>query len=164
MAGEELLALIALLEAAIPPESGPPPGAGAMSRATKIGAAFGGRDHSTVAAAWRGLERRMSADAGLKEEVEALSVSIQGAGWAPANPVDPTFRQLAHTALDQARIAETEVARWRCSVAASMRPSKRAFTWKETCRRAELRPLRPVAPTPPQVTDNGVALGSARRQ
>lgn len=79
--------------------------------ATKIGTAFGGRDHSTVAAAWRGLERRMAADAGQKAEVEALRVSILAAAGAPAAE-DPTLRQLALTAFDRARVAENAVAQW----------------------------------------------------
>ena len=85
--------------------------------ATKIGMEFGGRDHSTVAAAWRGLEAHMAADAGLKAEVEALRVSILAAGHVPAT-FDPTLRQLALAAFDRARIAESAVAQWRDSVAA----------------------------------------------
>ena len=86
--------------------------------ATAIGTAFGGRDHSTVAAAWRGLETRIAADAGLKEEVEALRVAILAAGLAQADAADPTLRQLALAALDQARIVEAELARWRSTNAA----------------------------------------------
>ena len=86
--------------------------------ATKIGTAFGGRDHSTVAAAWRGLERRMATDADLKEEVEALRVAILAAGCAQADTADPTLHQLALAVFDQARIAETEIARWRSANAA----------------------------------------------
>ena len=86
--------------------------------ATAIGRAFGGRDHSTVTAAWRGLERRMAADAGLKAEVEALRVAILAAGLAPADTADPTLQQLALAALDQARIVEAELARWRSTNAA----------------------------------------------
>ena len=85
--------------------------------ATKIGTAFGGRDHSTVAAAWRGLEQRMAADAGLKAEVEALRVSILAGACAQADTAGPTLRNLALAALDQARIAETEVARCRATAA-----------------------------------------------
>ena len=86
--------------------------------ATAIGRAFGGRDHSTVAAAWRGLETRIAADAGLKEEVEALRVAILAAGLAQADAADPTLQQLALAALDQARIVEAELARWRSTNAA----------------------------------------------
>ena len=78
--------------------------------ATTIGAAFGGRDHSTVAAAWRGLERRMAADAELKAEVEVLCVAILAA--------DPTLPQFALAAFDRARIAEEALARWRSANAA----------------------------------------------
>ena len=84
---------------------------------TSIGRAFGGRDHSTVAAAWRGLERRTAADAGLKAEVEALRVAILAAGRAQAD-ADPTLRQLALAAFDRARIAESAVAQWRSANAA----------------------------------------------
>ena len=63
-----------------------------------------------MAAAWRGLEKRLAADASLKAEVEALRVSILAAARVSAN-ADPTLRQLALAALDQVRIAETEVAR-----------------------------------------------------
>ena len=86
--------------------------------ATTIGRAFGGRDHSTVTAAWRGLERRMAADAGLKTEVEALRVAILAAGLAQADTADPTLQQLALAALDQARIVEAAVAQWRSTNAA----------------------------------------------
>ena len=68
--------------------------------ATTIGAAFGGRDHSIVAAAWRGLERRLAADAGLKAEVEALRISTIAAGRAQADTTDPTLRQLARATLE----------------------------------------------------------------
>ena len=85
--------------------------------ATQIGTAFGGRDHSTVAAAWRGMETRMAADAGLKAEVEVLRVAILAAAHPPADE-DPTLRHLALAALDQARIAEHAVAQWRSSAAA----------------------------------------------
>ena len=100
--------------------------------ATTIGRAFGGRDHSTVAAAWRGLERRMAADAGLKAEVEALRVAILAAARAQADAPDPTLRQLALAALDQARIAESAVARWRSANAA-------LFAALEACGYAEGR-------------------------
>ena len=86
--------------------------------ATTIGAAFGGRDHSTVAAAWRGLAARMAADAGLKAEVEALRVAILAAGCAQADAADPTLQQLALAALDRARTVEAELARWRSTNAA----------------------------------------------
>ena len=86
--------------------------------ATTIGTAFGGRDHSTVAAAWRGLDRRMAADDGLKAEVEALRVAILAAARAPADAADPTLRQLALAAFDQARIVEAELARLRSTNAA----------------------------------------------
>ena len=86
--------------------------------ATTIGRAFGRRDHSTVAAAWRGLERRMAADAGLKAEVEALRVAILAAGRAQADAADPTLQQLALAAFDRARIAEAEIAQWRSANAA----------------------------------------------
>ena len=86
--------------------------------ATTIGAAFGGRDRSTMAAAWRGLERRLAAEVGLKEEADAPRVSILAAAQPPAHAADPTLRQLARATLDRARIAEHAVARWRDSVAA----------------------------------------------
>ena len=89
--------------------------------ATAIGRAFGGRDHSTVTAAWRGLERRMAADAGLKAEVEALRVAILAAAHAPASDdptSNPTLHQLVLAAFDQARIVEAELARWRSTNAA----------------------------------------------
>ena len=59
----------------------------------------------------------MAADAGMKEEVEALRLSILAAARPPADE-DPTLRQLALAALDRTRIAEAEVARWRDAVAA----------------------------------------------
>ena len=59
----------------------------------------------------------MAADAGLKAEVEVLRVAILAAGRAPADE-DPTLRHLALAALDQARIAEHAVARWRSAAAA----------------------------------------------
>ena len=86
--------------------------------ATTIGRAFGGRDHSTVAAARRGLERRMAADAGLKAEVEAQRVAILAAGCAQADAADPTLDQLALAAFDRARIAEAGIAQWRSANAA----------------------------------------------
>ncbi|MDE0390990.1 MAG: hypothetical protein OXI57_02845 [Rhodospirillales bacterium] len=86
--------------------------------ATTIGRAFGGRDHSTVAAAWHGLEARIAADAELKAEVEALRVAITAAGRAQADAADPALQQLALAALDRARIAEAAVAQWRDSAAA----------------------------------------------
>ena len=107
--------------------------------ATKIGTAFGGRDHSTVAAAWRGLEQRMAADPGLREEVGALRVAILAAGRAQADE-DPTLRQLAMAAFDRARIAETEVARWRSSVAA-------LYAALEACGHMEGEPPEGSAPS-----------------
>ena len=86
--------------------------------ATTIGTAFGGRDHSTVAAAWRGLGRRMAADTGLKAEVEALRVAILATGRAQSDAADPTLHQLALAALNRARIAEAEIAQWRSANAA----------------------------------------------
>ena len=53
---------------------------------------------------------------GLKEDVEALRVSILAAGRVLTH-ADPTLRHLALAALDQARIAETEFARWRAAAA-----------------------------------------------
>ena len=73
-------------------------------RATQIGRTIGGRDQSTVAAARSGLDPRMAADAGLRDEVEALRVSILAAGCAPADE-DPTLRQLALAAFDRAQLA-----------------------------------------------------------
>ena len=111
--------------------------------ATKIGMEFGGRDHSTVAAAWRGLERRMAADAGLKEEVDAMRVSILAALRAPAH-ADPTLRQLALAVFDQAQIAENEVSRWR-SMASDLITALEARGQAErtTGRRQRARPLQP---------------------
>ena len=60
----------------------------------------------------------MAADAGLKEEVEALRVATLAAGHAQVDAADPTLRQLALAALDRARIAENAAAQWRDSVAA----------------------------------------------
>ena len=60
----------------------------------------------------------MAADAGLKEEVEALRVAILAAGRAQADAADPFLRKLALAASDRARIAESAVAGWRASVAA----------------------------------------------
>ena len=93
---------------------------------------------------------------GLKAEVEALRVAILAAGRAPADE-DPTLQHFALAAFDRARIAEDAVARWRDSVAASLRHSKRAGTWRKTCWKGALRPLRPVAPTPPRVMAEGAA-------
>ena len=59
----------------------------------------------------------MAADAGLKEEIEVLRVSILAVARPPTNE-DPTLRQLALAALDHARIAEAEIARWRSTTAA----------------------------------------------
>ena len=56
-------------------------------------------------------------DAGLKEEIEALRVSILAVARAP-DDADPTLRHLALAAFDRARIAEHEVARWRAAAAA----------------------------------------------
>ena len=53
-----------------------------------------------MAAAWRGLKRRMAADAGLKAEVEAPRIPILAAGRAQANAADPTLQQLALAALE----------------------------------------------------------------
>lgn len=83
---------------------------------TTIGRAFGRRDHYTLAAAWRGLERRMAADADLKEEVDAMRVSILAAGRAQADAADPTLQRLALAAFDRARIADDAIAQWRDSV------------------------------------------------
>ena len=85
--------------------------------ATAIGRAFGRRDRSTVTAAWRGLERRLTADAELKAKVEALRVTILAAGRAQASD-DPTLQQFALAAFDRARIVEAELARWRSTNAA----------------------------------------------
>ena len=103
--------------------------------ATTIGRAFGERDRSTVTAAWRGLERRMAADAGLKAEVEVLRVTILAAGRAPASDdptSNPTLRQLALAAFNHAQIAEDAVARWRDSVAALHAALEARGTWRET--------------------------------
>ena len=57
-------------------------------------------------------------DAGLKQEVEALRVSILAAARAPTDAPDPTLREFAFAAFEQGRIAENAVAHWRDSVSA----------------------------------------------
>ena len=78
--------------------------------ATKIGTAFGGRDHSTVAAAWRGLEQRMAADADLKAEVEALAAAI---AEPKGSAGDPALQNRALAVLGQTEVVEREVIRLR---------------------------------------------------
>ena len=60
----------------------------------------------------------MAADAGLKQEIEALSVAILATAHTPADAAQPTLRQLAPLVFDGARISETKVAQLRDSVAA----------------------------------------------
>lgn len=85
-------------------------------RATSIGAAFGGRNHSTVAAAPAQLDTPIYADPDMTAEAEALRVSILAGAHAPTKG-EPIIRQLAPAALGQTRITETEVVRRRAVIA-----------------------------------------------
>ena len=86
--------------------------------ATMIGKRFGGRDHSTVAYAWRQAEARMEADPALKAEVEALQAAIAASASASSES-DAVLQGRALAMLDQARIVEDEAARLR-SMATAM--------------------------------------------
>ena len=51
--------------------------------AAAIGKHFGGRDRTTVASAWRGIEARMADDSGLAAEIESLRAALAAERTSP---------------------------------------------------------------------------------
>ena len=60
--------------------------------AAAIGKHFGGRDRTTVASAWRGIEARLADDSGLAAEIENLRTAIEADCTSPpGNTPGPCF-------------------------------------------------------------------------
>ena len=85
--------------------------------ASVVGRQFGGRDHTTVLSAWRGLEARMEAAPDLKAEIGTLAAVIAAAERTLAAG-DPALRDRALAMLDQVQAVEDELARLRTMAAA----------------------------------------------
>ena len=79
--------------------------------ASTIGQHFGNRDHTTVLSACKRLDARIEADAGLKAEMDALSVVIAAAESSAASS-DSRVRNAALALRSAARALEDRAARF----------------------------------------------------